>query len=714
VITLGPGESLAGALVRLAADTVTTPLDLAREADLNRRRGRGGQVRDGYLDAIDWPAAADVSLLGRWFRCEPAAVRAATLWRYKALPGIQENLDPSDPMWRERRSHRFWVTLERDRYCPACLDESPIFLLAWRLRPLTVCPRHALLLRDACHACGSPRPLQAYLGRRQPLIAPAWSPDPDDEEYRLVRWAGWPDVARHCGSCGADLAAGAATPVAARTVEYFAPLLAAIAGEIPAGAPAALHDPQQYLAAGNQLARMLLASARRGYGDPSCVALFRDGTRPATHGAAGDGILADVADAHVQSLAMLAALRGWPASLHALDRAMRDRDDHNLLGVGERYPLPEVMTEELRRTTGRATRALLEIDLGRHALGGEPGPPLRADEFLRLLAPLWPAGGGAPPLALRDAAETDRRTTFPPHATLRRVGDALLAGIEGDATIPPERDCPPDLLRAFRDRWDHDPAFAAFLAVLRDVAADRRDDGPDAPSAIFIDPPRPGLGLTDRAWLWARPHLPAVTLAARLGARTGRPLDWRGLLGQIAARVCAVPGDIPSAGHLTGKLAATDEGAVWRALRALVDLAGEPPEGGATIARPLLTDAAWAAADLAALLAPPAGRGRPTATTPRQVLETLLDSWLTSESVAATAALARTGIAHRTGPMMDWPARWLASGALVAALDALAAVEPDPTRVLLYRLVRGAAGATDAGAAVVATVPIAHCPALVP
>ncbi len=411
---------------------------------------------------------------------------------------------------------------------------------------------------------------------------------------------------------------------------------------------------------------------------------------------------------------MLAALRGWPDSFHALDRAIRDADDYHLLGVGERYPLPEAMTEELRRTTGRATRALLEIDLGRHALGGEPGPPLRADEFLRLLAPLWPAGDGAPPLALRDAAETDRRTAFPPHATLRRVGDALLAAVEGDATIPLDRDCAPDLLRAFRDRWDNEPAFEAFLAALRDVAAARRDDGPGAPSAIFIDPYRPGLGLTDRAWLWARPHLPAVTLAARLGARTGRPLDWRGLLGQVAARVCAVPGDIPPAGHLTGKLAATDEAAVWRAFRALVDLAGEPPDGGATIARPILTDAVWAASDLTARLAPPAGRGRPTATTPRQVLETLLDSWLTSESVAATAALARTGIAHRTGPMTDWPARWRASGALAAALDALAAVEPDPTRVLLYRLVRGAAGAADAGDNDAATVPIAHGPAPTP
>lgn len=208
---------------------------------------------------------------------------------------------------------------------------------------------------------------------------------------------------------------------------------------------------------------------------------------------------------------MLRALRGWPGSFRDLAAMIRSRDHYHLLGVGERYPLPAVMLAELRRTTGRATRVL------------------RADEFLRLLAPLWPTGDGAPPLALRDAAETDRRTAFPPHATLRRIGDALLAAIEGDATIPLDRDCPPDLLRAFRDRWDNAPAFEAFLAALRDIATARRYDGPDAPSLVFIDPARPGLGLTDRAWLRARPQLPAVTLAARVGAHTGRPLDWRGL-----------------------------------------------------------------------------------------------------------------------------------------------------------------------------------------
>jgi len=696
VIVPAPGESLASILVRLAVDTISAPRDLAREATLTRLHGRAGRLRDERLDVVDWPRAGDFAALARWLRCDPAIVRAATLLRYRALPGIAEGPGPTDPLWRERRTHRFWMVLDRDRHCPACLAEEPVFRLDWRIRPLTTCPRHGVLLRDACHACGAPRPLQAHLRHFVPLVMPALVVDAGSEDGWGLRWAGWPDVARHCGVCGADLALGTATAVPSAAVDPFRPLEAALAGTpVPADMPEELREPQQFLAVGYQLARMLLATARGGYGDPTCLALFADGRRPPTVGPAADGVLAHVEHAHLQTLAMLRALRDWPGSFHALAAAIRAHDDHGLLGVGERYPLPAVMLAELRRTTGRATRALLEIDLGRHALGGEPGPPLRSDEFLRLLAPLWPAGDGAPPLALRDAAETDRRTTFPPHATLRRVGDALLAAIEGDATIPLERDCPPDLLRAFRDRWDHDPAFEAFLAALRDVAADRRDDGPDAPSAIFIDPAWPGLGLTDRAWLWARPHLPAVTLAARVGAHTGRPLDWRGLLGQVAARVCAVPGDIPSAGHLTGKLAANDEAAIWRALRALVDLAGEPPDGGATIARPILTDAAWAAADLAALLAPPAGRGRPTATTPRQVLETLLDSWLTSESVAATAAMARTGIAHRTGPMMDWPARWLASGALVVALDALAAIEPDSIRVRLYRLVRHAAGGHD-------------------
>lgn len=692
MIRLLPGESLTSALVRLAVDTIAAPRDLAREASLTRLRGRQGRPRDERLDVVDWPAVGDDPLLARWLRCDPGDIRAATLWHYRTLPGLQEGPGPVDPMWRERRTQRFWIALDRDRHCPACLAEEPAFRLVWRLRPLTVCPRHAVVLRDGCHRCGAAQPLQAHLRRTEPLVMPSWALDAESEEGWDMRWAGWPTVARHCGVCGADLAAGAVTALTPDVSALFRPLEAALTGApFPADTPAALCEPQQYLANAYHLARILLATARRGYGEPACLGLFRAGRRPPTVGADADGVLANVEDAHAQSMATFRALRRWPDSLRELDTGIRRRADYHLLGVGERYMLPEAMTVELRRATGRATRALLEIDLARHALGGEPGPPLRADEFLRLLAPLWRGDGGAPPLALRDAESQTRRTAFPPHATLRRVCDALLAAVEGDATIPTDRDCPPDLLRAFRDRWDQDPAFEPFLAAVRAVAEDRRDGGLDAPSAVFVAPDRPEVGLTDHAWLRARPQLPVVRLAERLGARTGRPMDWRGLLGQVASRVCAVVGDVPPATHLTGKLAAADEAAVWRGLHALVDLAGEWPDGGATIARPILTDAVWAATGLDWRLRGATGRGRRTTTTPRMVLETLLDSWLTSESIAASAAMARTGITHRTGPLMDWSARWLASGELAAALDALIAVESAPTHRFLYRLVHQAA-----------------------
>lgn len=39
-------------------------------------------------------------------------------------------------------------------FCPVCLDERPFFRRQWRLAFWTVCPRHQVLLRDACPSCG--------------------------------------------------------------------------------------------------------------------------------------------------------------------------------------------------------------------------------------------------------------------------------------------------------------------------------------------------------------------------------------------------------------------------------------------------------------------------------------------------------------------------------------------------------------------------------
>jgi TniQ len=41
------------------------------------------------------------------------------------------------------------------RFCPSCLRESGYFRLLWRIREVTVCPLHNLMLMDACPRCGA-------------------------------------------------------------------------------------------------------------------------------------------------------------------------------------------------------------------------------------------------------------------------------------------------------------------------------------------------------------------------------------------------------------------------------------------------------------------------------------------------------------------------------------------------------------------------------
>jgi hypothetical protein len=60
-------------------------------------------------------------------------------------------------------------TRRTTKVCPGCLDEAPAYdRLFWRLRPVILCPYHALLLLDRCSYCPAPIPGQ----RRSPGRCP--------------------------------------------------------------------------------------------------------------------------------------------------------------------------------------------------------------------------------------------------------------------------------------------------------------------------------------------------------------------------------------------------------------------------------------------------------------------------------------------------------------------------------------------------------------
>lgn len=61
--------------------------------------------------------------------------------------GIHHWINSIGVYHRSRRRHGLC-------FCPVCLDESPLFLRQWRLAFWTVCPRHHVMMRDACPSCG--------------------------------------------------------------------------------------------------------------------------------------------------------------------------------------------------------------------------------------------------------------------------------------------------------------------------------------------------------------------------------------------------------------------------------------------------------------------------------------------------------------------------------------------------------------------------------
>jgi hypothetical protein len=110
----------------------------------------------------------------------PARVQEMT------LQGLERALNPRSSVMVGGPGVASWITAvgiyHRIRrrfglqYCRLCLRESPVFLRAWRLAAVTVCPRHHLLLDDACLHCGA-----AVVPHRQ---------NPSE---------------RHCHACGGDL-----------------------------------------------------------------------------------------------------------------------------------------------------------------------------------------------------------------------------------------------------------------------------------------------------------------------------------------------------------------------------------------------------------------------------------------------------------------------------------------------------------------------------
>jgi hypothetical protein len=72
-----------------------------------------------------------------------------------------------------------WQPIIGSRYCPACLAESGVWSIRWRLPWIFACHRHHVLLAERCPSCGQvPRQhITAAAGLHPPTICTALRPD---------------------------------------------------------------------------------------------------------------------------------------------------------------------------------------------------------------------------------------------------------------------------------------------------------------------------------------------------------------------------------------------------------------------------------------------------------------------------------------------------------------------------------------------------------
>lgn len=95
------------------------------------------------------------------------------------------------------------LDLDHLKRCPRCLDEEGIFRAEWSLRHVTACPKHRVLLSDACLLC------------RWPISA----------GERTDVW--------HCGPCGTHFADGDAEPAPAEQVALSHAMISAMRDGVP-------------------------------------------------------------------------------------------------------------------------------------------------------------------------------------------------------------------------------------------------------------------------------------------------------------------------------------------------------------------------------------------------------------------------------------------------------------------------------------------------
>ena len=127
-----------------------------------RDRPRPDESANGYLGRIahinGYRSAADLFI-------SALPNRPRVRGDVAVLAGIEplclEHMPGPWPSWIDGESREdmlvkaSWVNGKRIRWCPGCLREDHYMRSVWSLKLFVACPRHAVMLRDACDICGA-------------------------------------------------------------------------------------------------------------------------------------------------------------------------------------------------------------------------------------------------------------------------------------------------------------------------------------------------------------------------------------------------------------------------------------------------------------------------------------------------------------------------------------------------------------------------------
>lgn len=153
VLRPAPGESFASWIDRYAADNALTPGEAAGVLGLECREA-DGSLRPVYFGTL--LTARSLAALTARTGLDAQQVEAMQLARYHGTALDLSALDPAAESTLAPVARTQWALFTSSRACPHCLAESPVWPLWWRLGVAAVCPRHLVLLVDACPLCRTP------------------------------------------------------------------------------------------------------------------------------------------------------------------------------------------------------------------------------------------------------------------------------------------------------------------------------------------------------------------------------------------------------------------------------------------------------------------------------------------------------------------------------------------------------------------------------